>query len=294
LADTNGAHLRVASRKQQDQKQKQEENQPALKSLTDAILDAIDDSVTCVALPQVVWTDGAWIDLARIKRSMPEHAVLIVDATQSLGMTPDCNVREIECDVLCASVHKWLLGPYGMSFFYAHKKFVDLFEPMDQHEHNREGMWNDACLPFSVQRPGYETKFKQGMRKFDAGGKPNPILMPMLRHSLGQILAWGPIQIEEYLRPLMHVLVAAVHALGIHTPDEYKSHLIGLRHPSFNEELVHTHLKIKRIYVSWRFTCIRVGLHVFNTLDDIEALTAALEEWIKGREEGRTPNYTKL
>eukprot|EP00397_Hematodinium_sp_SG-2012_P053199 GEMP01063362.1.p1 GENE.GEMP01063362.1~~GEMP01063362.1.p1 ORF type:complete len:280 (-),score=45.95 GEMP01063362.1:239-1078(-) len=247
-------------------------------SWTSAVIQALDSEVRLVAIPECRWTDGARIDLIEVKRAMPPNALLVVDATQSLGAVPS-NVVTMGCDFLCASVHKWLFGPYGASFFYAKERFVDEFEPIDHHEHNREGCWDDACLPFLLSEPGYSTKFKPGMRKFDAGGRPNPILMHMIQDAMKQVLLWKNKNIADYVRPLMTALVKGAHELGIRTPTEHAAHLCGLQHARFTEDCV-DHLKTLGIIVSWRSSSIRVSLHVFNTMEDIDALLQGLRDWL--------------
>lgn len=50
-------------------------------SWTDAVLAALDERVALVSVPQVHWTDGAWVDLAAVAASAREvGAALMVDA----------------------------------------------------------------------------------------------------------------------------------------------------------------------------------------------------------------------
>src|ERR671917_80153 len=56
---------------------------------TAAVLEALDESVAVVTLPNCHWTDGSLVDLVRVGRRAREvGAALVVDAIQSLGALP--------------------------------------------------------------------------------------------------------------------------------------------------------------------------------------------------------------
>ena len=72
--------------------------------------------VAVVALPQCHWSDGSTIDLEEVAKVCQKHNIpLVLDLTQSVGMMP-IDVRTLQPAFLCASVHKWLLGPYGFRY----------------------------------------------------------------------------------------------------------------------------------------------------------------------------------
>ncbi|CAK9022583.1 Glycosyltransferase 8 domain-containing protein 1 [Durusdinium trenchii] len=156
------------------------------------------------------------------------RSLLVVDATQSLGVVP-IHVKDWKIDWLvpmaaevyaepACSVHKWLFGPYGLSLaarsgprarpslktkqltFVSHSRMQrEVYaseewsndaktEPIVQDEHNRLGADGDVCLAFDLARPGYSETFQNGAKKFDAGGRMNPILLPMVAGALEQAL----------------------------------------------------------------------------------------------------------
>ncbi|CAK9029999.1 unnamed protein product [Durusdinium trenchii] len=134
---------------------------------------------------------------------------------------------EVYAEPAC-SVHKWLFGPYGLSLaarsgprarwevdrtsdgrpslktkqltFVSHSRMQrEVYaseewsndaktEPIVQDEHNRLGADGDVCLAFDLARPGYSETFQNGAKKFDAGGRMNPILLPMVAGALEQAL----------------------------------------------------------------------------------------------------------
>lgn len=88
-------------------------------TLTDAVLAAIDERCAVAALPNVLWTNGAVIDLAAVRARCDETgSALVLDLTQSAGaMVTD--FAAIRPDFAVAACYKWLLGPYATGFLYA-------------------------------------------------------------------------------------------------------------------------------------------------------------------------------
>lgn len=138
-----------------------------------------------VSLPPVHWSDGSSLDLKAISEKCRQHGVpLIVDGTQSVGIMPlDINV--VRPTLLAASVHKWLRGPTGASLVYVSPDVHESWQPLDQHGRSRDfvihnkSTWDASKNEMGPQ--GYSEKFINDARKFDSGGKPNPILLPMIR-----------------------------------------------------------------------------------------------------------------
>jgi hypothetical protein len=98
-----------------------------------------------------------------------------------LGLTDDdkttCtrNAHRTSPQVAC-SVHKWLGAPYGCSLLFVARALHDGWVGLEHHERNREGSdhpnW-DALGAMGAR--GYPDVYKGGARRFDAGGRPNPV-----------------------------------------------------------------------------------------------------------------------
>ena len=71
---------------------------------------------------------------------------------------------------VAASIHKWLLGPYGACLCYCAPSFWQTALPIEQHDRNREGAQNVECLPMHPTH-GYPTEFLPGARRLDSGGR---------------------------------------------------------------------------------------------------------------------------
>ena len=79
---------------------------------TDAIVDALDDDVTAVALSLVDYRTGALVDLPAIREAIGDR-LLIVDAIQAFGVV-DVDWRA--ADVITGNGYKWLRSGRGTGF----------------------------------------------------------------------------------------------------------------------------------------------------------------------------------
>ncbi|GAB5364469.1 hypothetical protein AAMO2058_000973000 [Amorphochlora amoebiformis] len=244
--------------------------------------------VKVVSIPPLLWTDGSQVDLVAIRKKCEEvKAWLVIDATQAIGVLP-LSIQQIQPDFLCASVHKWLYGPYGVSLLYVKPTHHQAGVAFDHHERSRVGGDGPRDLPF--EKTGYEMKYRSGAIRFQAGGRPNPILLPMIKAALEQILEWGVPRIEAYIRRISASFVEESKKLGyVLTPGMQAPHIIGLRIPKDKivekkcsaVECVWFLKEEKKILVSERFDVIRISPSIYNTIEEVKLLMRALAEFAK-------------
>jgi selenocysteine lyase/cysteine desulfurase len=89
----------------------------------------IDKNVRLIAITHVP-TNGGLINPAQeVGKIAKSHNIpYLLDATQSVGQMP-MNVRELQCDFLCATGRKYLRGPRGTGFLYASNKIIEHCNP---------------------------------------------------------------------------------------------------------------------------------------------------------------------
>jgi len=247
--------------------------------------------VDIVAVSNVHWCDGSVVDLQKISDVISSFSnddtfrkpYFVIDGTQSVGALP-IDVGRLNADFMACSVHKWLLSPYGMCLVYLRPAHHGDWEPLDHHDRQRLNSDNPAWDEVgSMTDLGYPTAFKQGARRLDSGGRPNPVVLASLRVSLALILAWTPEAIQSYLSVLTDSLAERVSAMncGLEVlPKEQRSgHILGLRCSSecayTVPELVSA-LRQRGVFVSARVGVVRVSPHIYNTMDDVDKFMVVL------------------
>lgn len=262
---------------------------------TTLILERLAKSDILVAcLPPLSWCDGSIIDLNTIGAYCKErNIVLIVDATQAVGVFP-VNVQAIQPAMLACSTHKWLRGPAGTCLCYVDKKAVSLWKgPLDQHDRARD--WHGQSIAYrnTLSPNGYPSDFMAGARKFDSGGRAQPILMPMLRAALEKValidVKQAQVQLHALMRPLRNWIAtqnAAFHPLP-GNPETHAGHIFGLRPKQLSvDEMIQMAKQLatkERVIVSVRCGVFRVSPYVDNSAEDVQHLVGALQKVCSAR-----------
>lgn len=129
--------------------------------------------------------------------------------------------------------------------------------------------------------------YYQDARKFDSGGKGNPILLPMLKASMEQVVMLNPKTTQQTLKALMEPLIAWVKGDGSEyytvSPGPRSSHIIGLvptktlstaQMTTMAETLRANH----GVVVAVRSGRFRISPYLDTTPDDIQTLIQGLQE----------------
>jgi selenocysteine lyase/cysteine desulfurase len=239
---------------------------------TRVLLEEIDTNTAVVAIPNCHWTDGSFVDLARVgERTREAGAALVVDAIQSLGAQP-FDVSEVRPDFLAASSYKWLLGPYGVGFMYVGQEYRE-GEPIEHNWINRRGSQDFSRLI------AYQDAFQPGARRYDVGERSNFALLPVAAEALRQIIDWEVGNVSETIGTLTDHIEEKAERLGIATtPKERRvRHMIGLMlGPDAPDDLA-TRLMTHNVFVSVRGQSVRVSPHLYNTEEDVDRFFEVLE-----------------
>ncbi|QLD89754.1 aminotransferase class V-fold PLP-dependent enzyme [Natronomonas salina] len=82
-----------------------------------------------VCLSSESWLHGTRLPVAEaVEIAHDAGALVLVDAVQTVGQHP-VDVEAWGADVVCASGHKWLLGPWGAGFCYVDPDSLSAFRP---------------------------------------------------------------------------------------------------------------------------------------------------------------------
>mmetsp|Transcript_28607 Transcript_28607/g.34910 ORF Transcript_28607/g.34910 Transcript_28607/m.34910 type:complete len:332 (+) Transcript_28607:336-1331(+) len=270
--------------------QEETEEEPCwTKEILDRIrMDGTTIGVVCV--PQVHWSDGSLIDLELVSAKCAEYDIkLVVDGTQSVGIHP-FSVREIPCDALAVSVHKWLLGPVGMSLVYINPKWHTEWMPLDQHERSRVAFQDDVfdAMPSAMTEEGYPSEFVDGAARCDGGGKKNPVLMPMTEEALKIVNGLNLEDARDVVKRITDQIEWSSRPLGFSVrPGPRASHIIGLRPgtpklkalltPDKMVSIVKT-LREKGVYIVARSGAFRIAPYLNTSFEDVDRLITCLAE----------------
>lgn len=94
----------------------------------DAYREAVEDA-RLVCLSSESWLHGTRLRVAEaVDIAHEAGALVVVDAVQTVGQHP-IDVTEWGADAVCASGHKWLLGPWGAGFLYVAPEAISEFRP---------------------------------------------------------------------------------------------------------------------------------------------------------------------
>jgi selenocysteine lyase/cysteine desulfurase len=239
---------------------------------TDALLGALDDRVAVVVAPNVHWTNGALVDLARLAPAVREvGAALVIDASQSLGALP-FDAGDVRPDFLVAVGYKWLLGPMSVGYLYVAEQHRD-GEPLEENWILRAGSDDFGALT------DYTDDYLPGARRFDVGERTNFGLVPMAVAALDQLLRWDVADVAAELRRVNDQIAARTEALGLVVPpaSARAPHMLGVEFPREAGERVLRELADAGVVASVRGTSLRIAPHLHIDQTDVDRLIAALE-----------------
>jgi selenocysteine lyase/cysteine desulfurase len=237
---------------------------------TDAVLAALDERAAVVVVPNVHWTNGAWVDLHALKiRAGEVGAALVVDASQSLGAVP-LDVESLRPDFVVSVGYKWQLGAVGVSYLYVDERHRS-GEPLEENWALRVGADDFAALV------DYQDEYQPGARRFDMGQRPSFGLVPMAIAAIDQLLAWGVPDIADALGGVTDEISERARALGLAPPhDERGPHMLGLQLPPGAMDRVAEALARNGVVVSVRGRSLRIAPHLHTNAADIDRLFDAL------------------
>ncbi|WP_328346642.1 aminotransferase class V-fold PLP-dependent enzyme [Micromonospora sp. NBC_00421] len=233
----------------------------------DALLARVDERTLLVCVPHASFSSGATVDLPRlVARAHDVGALVVVDAFQTVGVVP-LDVTALGVDIVLGGAHKWLCG-VGTAFLYVRPDLVERLAPAATG-------WQagDRALTF---RPS--TGWAAGAQRF-AGGTPYPLTSLASQVGLDLLAGVGTAAIRRHSLALTQRVLDRAAAAGITvvspTDPERRGGVVCL--DVADGEAVKRRLAARSMICSWR-GWLRVGPHVYNTLDEVDAFMDALDE----------------
>ncbi|WP_434740249.1 aminotransferase class V-fold PLP-dependent enzyme [Micromonospora sp. SH-82] len=231
----------------------------------DLLASRIDERTLLVCVPHASFSSGATIDLARLVRRAHEMgALVVVDAFQTVGVVP-LDVTALGVDVVLGGAHKWLCGA-ATAFLYVRPDLTPRLTP------TATG-WQagDVALTFRES-----TGWAAGAQRF-AGGTPYPLTSLISQVGLDLLAGVGAEAIRRHSLACTDRILTRAGEAGLTvvspTPAHRRGGVVCLDVP--DGEAVKKRLAERNLVCSWR-GWLRIGPHVYNTLDEIDTFMDAL------------------
>ena len=235
------------------------------------ILSLIDENTAVVVISHVEYANGQRYDLRRFSEAARSvGAMLMVDATQSMGMVP-INAPDSGADVIVASGYKWLRGTYGAAVGYLSPRAKKLIPGMVGFR-SHEDIWDMRSDRMDL--PEDASRFEFTTLHFGA--------LQGLAMSIEEMLEIGQDEIWAHDMMLADAVIEGAMSMGLEvvspTDPEQRSAIVSFRTPRREDssQIVRRLQDEFGILVTDRSGMIRVSPHIDNDTHQIETLFQSL------------------
>ena len=222
----------------------------------EAMLDAIDERTTVVAVSIVHSSSGVVTDLAPlVAHARAVGAIVVVDATQAVGWLP---VDATSVDVLVCAAYKWLMSPRGTAFMVTTPAVRQWLRPI------AAGWYADADV-----RPDYyglPMVLAEDARRFDIS--PAWFSWVGCAPTLELIEEIGVEQIHDH-----DVALANRFRAGTRDVDPSDSAIVSASISDASAKLERAGIR-----AAARAGNLRAAFHLYTTEDDVDAAVKALTD----------------
>ncbi|WP_417379313.1 aminotransferase class V-fold PLP-dependent enzyme [Gimesia sp.] len=221
-----------------------------------------------VSISLVSFFNGYKIPLQDVIQTIRANssALIALDVTQALGRIP---LDLTDIDLIVSSTHKWILASHGGGLVgVPSAKARDWTVPA--------GGWFNLKDAFGDQR-FEEAESLPGAASFTVG-MPNYPAVYAIRAALDYITSTGVEEINRATTPLVEACLAGLKETSVELisppSTEHLAGIIAFRHPE--AERIYQHLHSKQIHPMYHAGRIRVALHGYNTMENVETFLSEL------------------
>ena len=223
-----------------------------------------------VTVSLVSFFNGHKIALPAVVDAVQKHssALLSLDVTQALGRIP---LELAGADLIVSSTHKWILATHGGGLVGVPSAVADRWTVP-------AGGWFNLQNAFEADR--FErTVTKPGAASFSVG-MPNYPAIYAINAGLNYVQSVGIEAIDAHCQSLVRFCLDELKSLPFEllTPDEpgAMAGIVAFRHP--DAERIHRSLHAKNIHIMSQAGRLRVAIHGYNTMSDMEHVMRSLRE----------------
>ncbi len=216
----------------------------------------------------VSFYNGSAVPLPAVLEAVRAHSpgLLAVDVTQALGRIP---LDLAGVDLIVSSTHKWILGSHGGGL-------VGVPRARTEEWTVPAGGW------FNLREPFRDREFEavdslSGAASFSVG-MPNYGAVYAALAGLDYVQGVGIAAIDAHCKPLVAACLEGLKELPVEllTPDEPEAiaGILSIRHPQ-SDRILHE-LHKRNIHIMGHAGRLRIAIHGYNTMDDVERLLRQL------------------
>jgi len=231
------------------------------------------DDVVAVVVSWTQFATGYVADLARIGQACRSRGVFfIVDGIQGCGVRP-IDLHALPVDIFASGAQKWQLGPWGTGFVYVRRDLVTALQPLDVG-------W--ACMKSTTdytRLTEYEFDFFDDARRFE--------VVTLAYHdfavanaSTALLLELGVANVAAHIETLTARIVDWVQSrsdVRLVTPADPRRRAGVVSFASTGLDAMAARLTAAHVSHTVREGAIRLSPHVYNTIEEIDAVIGVLE-----------------
>ena len=230
--------------------------------------EAIDHQTLIVPLTHVCFKNGFRSEVTAISQIAHRRgAFVMLDDYQDCGTRP-INVKAMDLDFYLTGTLKYLLGPPGLGFLYVRQELIPSLAPS-------VSGWFAQANPFAYNPQHFE--LSRTARRFESG-------TPSIPNVYGAVPSFqlfekiGMDEVARHVKSLTQQLLRSATEMGIvaKTPADSAGPLVVLQ--SRDSAALVQKLAENQIVASNRHDGLRISFHVYNTTDDVDAVTEILKK----------------
>ena len=228
---------------------------------------AVDEKTVIVPVTGLCFMNGWRSEVKKlVALAHSKGALVLLDDYQDCG-TRRVDVKELDVDIYVAGTLKYLLGPPGLAMMYVRPELAKTLAPTISG-------WFAQANPFAFDVKTLD--LSPTARRFEAG---TPAI-PNIYGAIKGVELLQEIGLDEVAAQIAHLakeFLRGAKNLGIQikTPADSVGPLTVLK--CKDSDALVARLAAKGIVVSNRKDGLRVAFHVYNTMDDVEAVLDGLK-----------------
>lgn len=238
----------------------------------DDLEQAIDKNTRAVVVDYVNFLTGYRLDLLTLSQICRQHRIYsIVDGIQAAGACK-VDLDRAEIDFFAAGGQKWLLSPMGTGIFYVRKEILADLQAV--HVGWLSAQW-DNFTSFYPLKPLHPTA-----RRFEYANT-NLIGLYGITASLRMLSELGIEQIDQMIQKSTRFLSDELQVRDLEVISDWlqphRSGIVTFRHPAIETSRLYQKLKANQVICSAREGYLRISVHFFNSLKQMEAILNILD-----------------